>query len=62
MPILHLRRSSQLVASTLTGSLVLLDTRTPEFTVQESVLAHTGGVSQIETEGHYIVTTGYTMR
>ena len=39
VPILHLRRSTQLVASTVTGSLALLDTRTSELTVQESVLA-----------------------
>mgnify|MGYP001590630176 FL=1 len=62
VPILHLRRSTQLVASTVTGSLALLDTRTSELTVQESVLAHTGGISQVETEANYIVTVGYTMR
>ncbi|GAA5943118.1 hypothetical protein JCM3775_000652 [Rhodotorula graminis] len=58
----HLRRSSQLVGSTITGSLCLLDTRTPEFTIGETVLAHTGGISQLETEGNYIVTVGFTMR
>lgn len=31
-------------------------------TVSETVLAHTGGISQLETEGHYILTVGYTMR
>lgn len=61
-PLLHLRRSTQLVASTVTGSLVLLDARTSELSVGESVLAHTGGISQVETEGNYIVTLGYTMR
>lgn len=62
VPLLHLRRSTQLVASTVTGSLVLLDARTSELTVGESVLAHTGGISQVEAEGNYIVTIGYTMR
>lgn len=46
----------------MTGSILLMDTRTPEFTVSESVLAHSGGISQIETEGNHIVTLGYTMR
>lgn len=40
----------------------MLDTRTPEFTIGETVLAHTGGISQLETEGNYIVTVGFTMR
>ena len=30
--------------------------------MQESVLAHTGGISQVETEGNFIVTIGFTMR
>ncbi|GAA5924433.1 hypothetical protein JCM10213_004576 [Rhodosporidiobolus nylandii] len=59
---LHLRRSAQLVGSTMTGSLFLLDTRTPHISTGETVLAHTGGISQLETEGNYIVTVGYTMR
>lgn len=46
----------------MTGSLVLLDARSAELTVSESALAHTGGISQVETEGNYIVTLGYTMR
>ena len=46
----------------MSGSLVLMDTRSAELTVSESVLAHTGGISQVETEGNYIVTLGYTMR
>ncbi|BGP38499.1 poly(A)-specific ribonuclease [Rhodotorula kratochvilovae] len=58
----HLRRSAQLVGSTITGSLSMLDTRTPEITIGETVLAHTGGISQLETEGNYIVTVGFTMR
>jgi hypothetical protein len=44
------------------GSLALLDTRTPEITTGETVLAHTGGISQLEAEGNYVVTVGYTMR
>lgn len=40
----------------------MLDTRTPEISIGETVLAHTGGISQLETEGNYIVTIGYTMR
>lgn len=60
--LLHLRRATQLVASTITGSLMLMDARTPELAVTESVLAHTGGISQVETEGNNIVTVGYTMR
>jgi hypothetical protein len=59
---LHLRRSTQLVASTITGSISLLDTRTPHISTGESVLAHTGGISQLEVEGNYIVSVGYTMR
>ncbi|TKA57450.1 hypothetical protein B0A53_00679 [Rhodotorula sp. CCFEE 5036] len=58
----HLRRAAQLVGSTITGSLAMLDTRTPEISIGETVLAHTGGISQLETEGNYIVTIGYTMR
>ena len=58
----HLRRATQLVGSTITGSLAMLDTRTPEISIGETVLAHTGGISQLETEGNYIVTIGYTMR
>lgn len=59
---MHLRRATQLVGSTITGSLAMLDTRTPEISIGETVLAHTGGISQLETEGNYIVTIGYTMR
>ncbi|GAA5868955.1 hypothetical protein JCM16303_000318 [Sporobolomyces ruberrimus] len=62
LPFLHLRRTNQLVASTVNGSLALLDTRTPEITTGETVLAHTGGISQLEAEGNYVVTVGYTMR
>ncbi|GAA5911786.1 hypothetical protein JCM6882_003353 [Rhodosporidiobolus microsporus] len=62
MSFLHLRRSAQLVGSSITGSIALLDTRTPHISTGESVLAHTGGISQLETEGNYIVTVGYTMR
>ncbi|BGP54203.1 hypothetical protein JCM8202_001336 [Rhodotorula sphaerocarpa] len=58
----HLRRATQLVGSTVTGSLAMLDTRTPEMSIGDTVLAHTGGISQLETEGNYIVTIGYTMR
>ncbi|GAA5974216.1 hypothetical protein JCM11641_003332 [Rhodosporidiobolus odoratus] len=59
---LHLRRSAQLVGSTITGSIALLDTRTPQITTGETTLAHTGGITQLETEGNYVVTVGYTMR
>lgn len=59
---MHLRRATQLVGSTVTGSLAMLDTRTPEMSIGDTVLAHTGGISQLETEGNYIVTIGYTMR
>ncbi|GAA5855893.1 hypothetical protein JCM8547_000402 [Rhodosporidiobolus lusitaniae] len=62
MSFLHLRRSAQLVGSSITGSIALLDTRTPHFTTGESVLAHTGGITQLEAEGNYIVSVGYTMR
>ncbi|GAA6028111.1 hypothetical protein JCM8097_001876 [Rhodosporidiobolus ruineniae] len=62
MSFLHLRRSAQLVGSSITGSIALLDTRTPHISTGESVLAHTGGISQLETEGNYIVTVGFTMR
>ncbi|GAA6005194.1 hypothetical protein JCM11491_002615 [Sporobolomyces phaffii] len=62
LPFLHLRRTNQLIASTVNGSLALLDTRTPEITTGETVLAHTGGISQMEAEGNYVVTVGYTMR
>ncbi|GAA6000190.1 hypothetical protein JCM10207_007897 [Rhodosporidiobolus poonsookiae] len=62
MNFLHLRRSSQLIGSTMTGSLAMLDTRTPDISVGETVLAHTGGISQLEVEGNYVVTVGYTMR
>lgn len=58
----HLRRSTQLIGSTITGSLTVLDARTPDITTGETVLAHTGGISQLETEGNYIVTIGFTMR
>ncbi|KAK4051846.1 poly(A)-specific ribonuclease [Microbotryomycetes sp. JL201] len=58
----HLRRSTHLVGSTTTGSVALLDTRSPAMAVQESVLAHTGGITQLETEGNYIVTVGFTLR
>ncbi|BGO90283.1 hypothetical protein NBRC10512_004804 [Rhodotorula toruloides] len=58
----HLRRSTQLIGSTITGSLAVLDARTPDITTGETVLAHTGGIIQLETEGNYIVTIGYTMR
>ncbi|SCV74095.1 BQ2448_6527 [Microbotryum intermedium] len=61
-PFVHLRRSTHLVASSTTGSLVLLDARTSELSTTETVLAHTGGISQLEVEGNYIVTVGYTMR
>ncbi|SCZ99141.1 BZ3500_MvSof-1268-A1-R1_Chr3-1g05835 [Microbotryum saponariae] len=61
-PFVHLRRSTHLVASTTTGSLVLLDARTSELSTTETVLAHTGGISQLEVEGNYILTIGYTMR
>lgn len=46
----------------MTGSLAMLDTRTPDIAVGDTVLAHTGGISQLETEGNYIVTVGFTMR
>ncbi|GAA5925112.1 hypothetical protein JCM1841_005790 [Sporobolomyces salmonicolor] len=62
LPFLHLRRTTQLVGSTLGGSLALLDTRTPDISTGETVLAHTGGISQLEAEGNYIVTIGFTMR
>jgi PAB-dependent poly(A)-specific ribonuclease subunit 2 len=62
VPIQHLRRATQLVATTSNGSILLLDPRTPDLAVSERVLAHTGGISQVETEGNNIVTIGYTMR
>ncbi|KAK4058405.1 poly(A)-specific ribonuclease [Microbotryomycetes sp. JL221] len=60
--LLHLRRSTQLVASTSTGSIAILDTRSQDAVVQETVLAHTGGITQLEIEGNYIVTVGFTLR
>lgn len=61
-PLLHLRRATQLIGSTTTGSIILLDSRTSELKTGESVLAHTGGINQLEAEGNYVVTVGYTMR
>ncbi|KAM0788388.1 hypothetical protein ACM66B_001526 [Microbotryomycetes sp. NB124-2] len=58
----HLRRSTHLVGATTMGSIALIDTRSPSVKAQESVLAHTGGITQLETEGNYIVTVGFTLR
>ncbi|GJN87292.1 hypothetical protein Rhopal_000240-T1 [Rhodotorula paludigena] len=63
--VVNLARGSitrKLIGSTMTGSLAMLDTRTPDIAVGDTVLAHTGGISQLETEGNYIVTVGFTMR
>lgn len=61
-PIAKLARGALLVAATTEGDVQLLDVRTKELVVSQTVKAHSGGVKELETQGDFVVTVGYTLR